>query len=108
MKKPALLTRDAARDLEEIFEYVSEHDAPGKALYVLQRIEKSFEGLSEFAERGAYPRELAALGICEYREVFFKPYRIIYRPAPKAVYVFVITDGRGDMQTLLQRRLLEA
>ncbi|MCY4059988.1 MAG: type II toxin-antitoxin system RelE/ParE family toxin, partial [Gammaproteobacteria bacterium] len=43
-----------------------------------------------------------------YREVFFKPYRNIYRVVEDTVYVFVIADGRRDMQTLLQRRLLQA
>jgi toxin ParE1/3/4 len=64
--------------------------------------------LSEFPERGAYPKELLALGIREYREVFFKPYRIIYRVMDKNVYVLLIVDGRRDMQSLLQRRLLDA
>ena len=63
--------------------------------------------LSESPERGAYPKELVLLGIREYREVFFKPYRIIYRILDKNVYVLLIVDGRRDMQLLLQRRLLE-
>ena len=84
------------------------HDAPQKADYVLEQIEKAFSRLSEFPERGAYPKELLALGIREYREIFFKPYRIIYRVMDKNVYVLLIADGRRDMQTLLQRRLLGA
>ena len=53
-------------------------------------------------------KELLALGIREYREIFFKPYRMIYRVMDKNVYVLLIADGRRDMQTLLQRRLLGA
>ena len=63
---------------------------------------------SKSPERGAYPKELVLLGIREYREVFFKPYRIIYRILDKNVYVLLIVDGRRDLQLLLQRRLLEA
>ncbi|OGP98366.1 MAG: plasmid stabilization protein [Deltaproteobacteria bacterium RBG_19FT_COMBO_52_11] len=103
-----LLTNDAARDLDEIYDYIALHDAPQKADYVLQQIEKSFSRLSKFPERGAYPKELLLLGIREYREVFFKPYRIIYRVMDKNVYVLLIGDGRRDMQSLLQRRLLNA
>jgi toxin ParE1/3/4 len=103
-----LLTNDAARDLEALYDYIALHDVPQKADYVLEQIEKAFSGLSEFPERGAYPKELAALGIREYREIFFKPYRIIYRIMDKDVYVLLIVDGRRDMQTLLQRRLLDA
>ena len=103
-----LLTNDAARDLEALYDYIALHDAPQKADYVLEQIEKAFSRLSEFPERGAYPKELAALGVREYREIFFKPYRIIYRIIDKDVYVLLIVDGRRDMQTLLQRRLLDA
>jgi toxin ParE1/3/4 len=101
-----LLTHDAARDLDEIYDYIAFHDSPQKADYVLEQIEKVFSSLSEFPERGAYPKELLALGIREYREIFFKPYRIIYRIMGKNVYVLLIVDGRRDMQCSLQRRLL--
>ena len=101
------LTDDAAHDLEELYDYIAGHDAPGKADAVLDRIETAFLRLKESPERGAYPKELVALGIRQYREVFFKPYRIIYRVLGKRVYVLLIVDGRRDMQTLLQRRLLE-
>ena len=102
------LTNDAARDLEELYDYIALHDAPQKADYVLEQVEKAFSTLSEFPERGAYPKELVSLGIREYREIFFKPYRIIYRVIDKNIYVLLIVDGRRDMQTLLQRRLLDA
>lgn len=100
------LTDDATRDLKEIFDYVSRRNAPSRAEHVLDRIEEVFRALSAFPERGNYPRELLDLGIREYREVFFKPYRIIYRVMEDGVYVLVITDGRRDMRGLLQRRLL--
>ena len=102
-----LLTNDAARDLDDLYDYIASHDTPQKADYVLDQIEKAFSTLSEFPERGAYPKELLALGIREYREVFFKPYRIIYRIMDKNVYVLLIADGRRDMQSLLQLRLLD-
>jgi toxin ParE1/3/4 len=102
------LTNDAACDLAELYDYIALHDAYREADYVLGQIEKTFLRLSEFSERGAYPKELLALGIREYREVFFKPHRIIYRVLEKNVYILLIADGRRDMQSLLQRRLLGA
>ncbi|WP_305042877.1 type II toxin-antitoxin system RelE/ParE family toxin [Geoalkalibacter sp.] len=102
------LTDDASRDLEGLYDHIESHDAPGKAEYVLDQIEKAFSSLSESPERGAYPKELLAIGLREYREIFFKPYRIIYRVMAESVYVMVIADGRRDMQALLQRRLLGA
>ena len=53
-------------------------------------------------------KELLALGIREYRETFFKPYRIVYRVQGSRVDVYLIADGRRDMQALLSRRLLGA
>ena len=100
-----LLTADAARDLEDLYQYIAVHDAPGKADHVLTNIEKVFGSLSESPERGVYPKELLALGIRDYREIFFKPYRVIYRVTGDVVHVLLIVDGRRDMQTLLQRRL---
>ena len=108
MRFVVFLTDDAVRDLEELYDYIALHDVPQKADYVLDQIERVFSRLSEFPERGAHPKELRALGIREYREIYFKPYRIIYRVIDKNVYVLLIADGRRDMQTLLQRRLLGA
>ena len=108
MSFSVFLTDDAARDLDDLYEYLASHDSPQKADYVLKQIESSFSRLSEFPERGTHPRELLALGIREYREILFKPYRIIYRVTGRNVYVLLITDGRRDMQRLLQRRLLGA
>lgn len=106
MTYKVLLTDDAARDLEELHRYMAEQDTLAAADPVLDRIEKGFLNLAALPERGNPPKELAALGLREFREVFFKPYRVIYRLIDKQVYVYLIADGRRDMQTLLARRLL--
>lgn len=105
MRFEVWLTEDAQHDLDEICDYIAEHDAPAKAEYVLGQLEQAVEKLATHPERGSYPKELLALGIREYRQVFFKPYRVIYRPIGGRVYIYVIADGRRDMQTLLARRL---
>jgi toxin ParE1/3/4 len=91
-----------------LYDYIESHDAPGKADYVLDQIEKALATPSENPERAPYPKELLAVGLREYRELFFQPYRIIYRVMATNVYVMVIADGRRDMQALLLRRLLQA
>ena len=87
MSFPVFLTDDAARDLEDLYDYIELHDVPGKADHVLEQIEKAFTSLSENPQRGAYPKELLTIGLREYREIFFKPYRIIYRVMAENVYV---------------------
>jgi len=96
---------EAEQDLREIIHYIAHHDSPDQALYVLERIERTCEQLKQFPERGHIPLELRDLGLGQYREVFFKPYRIIYQIIDKEVYVHSILDGRRDLQTLLQHRL---
>ena len=107
MSYKVLLTRSAERDLEGIYDYIAEHDSQKNADYVLDKLLEVVETLSTFPERGAHPKELAALGIREYRQAFFKPYRIIYRVSGKQVFIYLIADGRRDMQILLSRRMLD-
>jgi toxin ParE1/3/4 len=106
MLREVVLTEDAERDLEDLYQYIAEFDLPKKADHVLDRLLEVAETLAAHPERGSLPRELQALGIQEYRQVFFKPYRVIYRIMDKQVVIYLIADGRRDMQTLLTRRLL--
>jgi toxin ParE1/3/4 len=103
-----LLTAGAEQDLEAIYDYIAEHDCLANANHVLSQLMKVVESLSIFPERGSYPKELIALGIKEYRQSAFKPYRVIYRATGQRVIIYLIADGRRDMQALLSRRLLGA
>jgi toxin ParE1/3/4 len=108
MKYGVRLTDDAAADLDDLYAYIARNDSLGSADLVLSRIETVLNSLSKNPKRGVYPPELLELGIREYREVFFKPYRIIYRSVGRTVYVYLIVDGRRDIQNLLKRRLIGA
>ena len=103
-----LLTRGAEQDLESIHDYIAEFDSPANADHVLDELMGVVQGLAQFPERGSYPRELVALGIRDYRQTAFKPYRVIYRVMGKQVVIYLIVDGRRDMQSVLARRLLGA
>jgi toxin ParE1/3/4 len=99
------LTRSASTDLSEIIEWIARNDSPENALYVLDQIEEKTNSLVYQPERGAVPLELRCLGVDKFREIFFKPYRIIYHIRDQRVVVNLIADGRRDMTALLQRRL---
>ena len=106
MRYEVLLTEGAEHDLEAIHRYLLEQDSPASADSVLERLMGVAEQLAAFPERGAHPRELLAVEIREYRQVFFKPYRVIYRVVSCRVYIHPIADVRRDLPSLLSRRLL--
>lgn len=101
-----LFTEDAERDLDDLYDYIARHDSPRSADRVVDRLLETTQELAAFPGRGSQPKELRAIGIQEYRQVFFKPYRVIYRVLDNRVVVYLIADGRRDMQSLLSRRLL--
>ena len=103
-----LLTEGAEQDLEAIHGYLSEFDCVANGNYVLDELIKIVESLSTFPERGSYPKELVSVGIKEYSQTFFKPYRVIYRVIGSQVIIYLIADGHRDMQSVLARRLLGA
>lgn len=103
-----LLTHGAERDLESIYDYIAEFDGVANANRVLDRLTEVVEGFARFPERGTYPRELSALGIKDFRQAAFKPYRVVYRVFAGKVVIYLIIDGRRDMQSALTRRLLGA
>ena len=100
------LVVDAEVDLFEIHRYVSRHDGPAQADRLLDRLQETCGSLVSAPERGYVPPELDRVGVRTFREVHFKPYRIIYEVIGEEVFVHAILDGRRNLQDLLQRRLL--
>lgn len=106
MAYQVVLTEDAERDLTDLVTYLAMHDSPRSAEHVLSRVLDIAASLTVEPTRGSTPKELRGLGDQDYRQVFFKPYRLIYRVVKQQVVIYLVADGRRDMQTLLARRLL--
>ncbi len=102
------LTDAASEDLQDLYDFLLEYEVEGRADKILEKIEELIQSLSGHPDRGNHPKELMSIGVREYRELHFKPYRILYRVIEKKVFVYLIADGRRDFQTLLQRRLMGA
>lgn len=100
------LVAAAKADLREIFRYVEQHDSAARADQLVDSIEQSIFALAVMPARGHFPHELEMIGVREFREVHFKPYRIVYALHGDKVVVHCVLDGRRDMKTLLQQRLL--
>ena len=100
------LTEQLESDLLDLFEYIARKDSIDNARYVLEKLETLILGLDQHPERGHYPPELYKHGVKDFRQVLFKPYRVIYEVIGNHVVVLGCFDGRRDMQSLLERRLL--
>jgi toxin ParE1/3/4 len=98
-------TKAARNDLREIHLYIATKDCKENADYVAREIVRAALALRDFPHRGAYAPELLQKGSRSYRQIFFKPYRILYRIRANTVFVAVIADGRRDLAPLLTRRL---
>ncbi len=106
MKFSVMLIQEAEDDLFDIYGYILNNDSPAHAEYVLLKLQEACVSLDEMPERGHIPPELERIGITEFKEIHFKPYRIIYEIEKKTVFIHCILDGRRDVQDLLERRLL--
>jgi len=100
------IVQEAEDDLAEIIEFVAKHDSIERADYLLERLLGVCERLEQHPQRGHFLPELKSLGIKSYREVHFKPYRVIYELVGRDVFVHLIIDGRRSLQAVLERRLL--
>ena len=105
MSLPLHVTLAAWRDLEEIVAWISENDSDAKADYVLDQIVQTAESIAAMPHRGTRPKELPPGLQAEFRQVFFKPYRVIYEITPALIVVHLIADRRRDLRSLLMRRL---
>jgi len=106
MKYVLRVTIAAKSDLREIFRYIEQHDSPECADKLVNSLEQTITSLAMMPQRGHCPPELYRIGVREFLEIHFKPYRIVYSIRGNDVIVHCVLDGRRDMQTLLQQRLL--
>ncbi len=97
---------DAEDDIFDIYKYVAFNDSVPKADDLLNNIEEKINSLSKVVNRGHFPPELERIGIFEYREIHFKPYRIIYQIIESEIFVHCVLDGKRDLEDLLQERLI--
>jgi toxin ParE1/3/4 len=105
MALAVIVLRRAERDLDEIYDFIATQNAQA-ADRARAGLIGALATLAALPHRGNVPSELLSLGVTDYREIRWTVYRIIYRVTPQRVVVHCVLDGRRDMQSLLQRRLL--
>jgi toxin ParE1/3/4 len=97
---------EADDDLVDIYHYVANHDSIGQADKLLDSLELKCTSLINNPERGHSVQELERIHATGFREIHFKPYRIIHQITGNAVFIHAVIDGRRELQELLERRLL--
>jgi toxin ParE1/3/4 len=105
MNFPVRITSAACRDLLEIYDWIAEHDSLEKVDYVLDQVQEVAESVAVLPHSGTRVCELPAGTEAEYKQVYFKSYRVVYEIMRDEVVIHLIADGRRNMQSLLMRRL---
>lgn len=100
------LTVEAEADLDDITQYIEFHDSAERADSVYEKLRESILKLEVLPKRGRVAPELREVGAEEYREILYKPYRILYFVSSKRVIAHAVFDGRRGIEELLSRRLL--
>jgi toxin ParE1/3/4 len=101
-----IVTAAAEDDITEIWRYIATHDSIPRADYVVNALEETIALLLSSPNVGNVPKELQSLGLTQYRELHWKPYRIVYETEGRKVLVQWVLDGRRNVDALLQERLL--
>ncbi|MGI4877929.1 MAG: type II toxin-antitoxin system RelE/ParE family toxin [Janthinobacterium lividum] len=100
------LTREAIDDIDGIRAYLVDHRSVEAADDLIDTIVAAVATLETFPMRGVVPKELAAVGERDFRQLNLGPYRLIYYIVETMVAVTLVVDGRRDLPELLARRLL--
>ena len=97
--------RSAVADLDALVDYIG-RERPRTAEGVLARIRQVSRRLDHLPERGRVVPELHRNGITLFRELIVKPWRIVYRPAGRKVFVLMVVDSRRNVEDVLLERLV--
>lgn len=99
MTGPFILTPSAARDLDEILEYVLEQGGPNAALHVHERL---YEGFSKVGAQPGIGHVRDDLADESLRVWAVFSYLIIYRPETKPVQIIRVIHGARDVPRAVQ------
>lgn len=99
------LSAPAERDIEAIYEYLYAHGSPDIAGDLLTKLLDRIDSLEFFPMRGAIVPEVE-IDADELRQFVIGVYRGIYFVEDDVVLIVAVIDGRRDVGSFLQDRLL--
>ncbi|HEV2614213.1 MAG TPA: type II toxin-antitoxin system RelE/ParE family toxin [Gammaproteobacteria bacterium] len=101
-----IITPEAERDINNIGSYVALNDLPGKATDLCDALERKCDSLSYVPQRGRCVPEFKNIDVFDIFEIFYKPYRIVYKILNTSVVIYGVFDGRRDLKEVLPHRVL--
>lgn len=94
----------AARDLEDIAAWLSEHHSSEHAQSFIDKVESSVLHLSHHPDSGRLVPELLRHNIAIYREIVLTPWRLFYSKSDDTLVIHAVIDGRRNIEDILLRR----
>lgn len=108
MRYDVQVSRGAENDLAEIVMYFILAESHQHAARFVKDLGTLVSKLEQFPRRGAVPKEIDDLGNSDFRQVLLGDYRVIYEVSGKTVRVLIVVDGKRDLSSILQKRLLSS
>jgi len=93
-------TKDAERNLDEILNFIIEHDGLTIAHKIYQKIKEKVSLLKVSPLQGREVKELKSLKK-NYHEIIVNPWRIIYAVDKGIINILLVIDSRRDLEELL-------
>ncbi len=98
-------THWAESDIDEIITYIIENDNVTDAIRLFHKLKEKISALDKLADRGRVVPELKQINVLDYKEIIYKPYRIIYIVEDNCVFIVAVFDGRREIDDIIFRRV---
>ena len=100
-----LWTLDAKKSLDEILDYIIEHNGLTVAYKLYEKIKNKSNLLKTSPLQGREVKELNSFKK-KYLEIIVKPWRIIYKIDNDIIYILLVIDSRRDLEDLLYSMII--
>ena len=84
------IVAEAEDDIFDIYIHVANYDSVDNADKLFTNLQNTIRGLEQQPQRGHFPPELERIDVYEFREIHYKPYRIIYQITGDEVFVHLM------------------
>ena len=97
--------KEAERSLDEILNYIIEHDGVIIAHKIYQKIKKQASLLKVDPNIGSPVKELKSLQK-DYKQIVISPWKIIYIKNKNIIHILLVIDSRRDLEEILYEMII--